>query len=126
MDIADLLSLEGIVANLKATSKKQVFQELAARAATLSGADPRHIFDVLLERERLGTTGIGRGIAIPHSKVTGIETLYGCSRASSTRSTLRRSTSSRSISCSCCSHRNRRVPSTSRFSPGYRACCATR
>lgn len=77
MDIADLLSLEGIVANLKATSKKQVFQELAARAATLSGADPRHIFDVLLERERLGTTGIGRGIAIPHSKVTGIETLYG-------------------------------------------------
>ena len=77
MDIADLLSLEGIVANLKATSKKQVFQELAARAATLSGAGPRHIFDVLLERERLGTTGIGRGIAIPHSKVTGIETLYG-------------------------------------------------
>ena len=77
MDTGDLLSLDGIVANLKATSKKQVFQELATRAAALSGGDSRHIFDVLLERERLGTTGIGRGIAIPHGKLTGIDRLYG-------------------------------------------------
>ncbi|TWB22757.1 phosphotransferase IIA-like nitrogen-regulatory protein PtsN [Nitrospirillum viridazoti] len=67
--MVELLRPDGIVANLKASSKKQVLQELAKRAADLTGQHERAIFDVLLERERLGTTGVGRGIAIPHGKL---------------------------------------------------------
>ncbi|TWB41790.1 phosphotransferase IIA-like nitrogen-regulatory protein PtsN [Nitrospirillum pindoramense] len=67
--MVELLRPDGIVANLKASSKKQVLQEMAKRAADLTGQHERAIFDVLLERERLGTTGVGRGIAIPHGKL---------------------------------------------------------
>lgn len=77
MDIADLISLEGVVPNLRATSKKQALQELARRAAELTGLHERAIFDVLLERERLGTTGVGNGIAIPHGKLPTLDRLYG-------------------------------------------------
>jgi len=77
MDIADLLSLEGTIPSLKVTSKKQALQELAKRAADLCGQPERAIFDVLLERERLGTTGVGNGIAIPHGKLPDLERLYG-------------------------------------------------
>ncbi len=77
MDIADLISLEGVVPNLRATSKKQALQELARRAAELTGLHERAIFDVLLERERLGTTGVGNGIAIPHGKLANLDRLYG-------------------------------------------------
>jgi PTS system nitrogen regulatory IIA component len=77
MEIADLLSPESVIANLKVTSKKQALQELAAKAAELTKLHERTIFDVLLERERLGTTGIGNGIAIPHGKLSQLETLHG-------------------------------------------------
>jgi len=77
MDIVNLLSPEGVIPNLHATSKKQALQELAKHAATLTGLHERTIFDVLLERERLGTTGVGNGIAIPHGKLPGIDRLYG-------------------------------------------------
>lgn len=77
MEITELVSLEGIVANLKVTSKKQALQELAKRAAMLTGLGERAIFDVLLERERLGTTGVGNGVAIPHGKLPELERLYG-------------------------------------------------
>src|SRR5688500_6468097 len=66
MEISDLLRPEGVIANLRATSKKQALQELARKAAELTHEHERAIFDVLLERERLGTTGVGAGIAIPH------------------------------------------------------------
>ncbi|HEX7007299.1 MAG TPA: PTS IIA-like nitrogen regulatory protein PtsN [Alphaproteobacteria bacterium] len=77
MEVADLLSPDGVIPNLRVTSKKQALQELARRAAELSGASERAIFDVLLERERLGTTGVGNGIAIPHGKLPGLTRLYG-------------------------------------------------
>ncbi len=77
MEIADLLNLQGTVANLKVTSKKQALLELAKRAAEICGGDDRLIFDVLLERERLGTTGVGNGIAIPHGKLPGLDRLHG-------------------------------------------------
>lgn len=77
MDIVNLLSPEGVIPNLHATSKKQALQELAKHAASLTGLHERTIFDVLLERERLGTTGVGNGIAIPHGKLPGIDRLYG-------------------------------------------------
>jgi PTS system nitrogen regulatory IIA component len=77
MEIADLLTRDSVLAAVRATSKKQALQELARRAAELTGLHERTIFDVLLERERLGTTGVGRGIAIPHGKLPDLERLYG-------------------------------------------------
>lgn len=77
MEVFELLSADGVVANLKANSKKQALQELAQRAARLTGLHERQIFDTLLERERLGTTGVGNGIAIPHGRLAGLPKLYG-------------------------------------------------
>jgi len=77
MEISDILSLQGVLANLKVGSKKQLLQELAAVAAKETGIHERTIFDVLLERERLGSTGVGKGIAIPHGKLSDIDRLYG-------------------------------------------------
>jgi PTS system nitrogen regulatory IIA component len=77
MELIDLLDTDGIVANLRATSKKQALQELARRAAVVTKIDERKIFDVLMDRERLGTTGVGSGIAIPHGKLPELTRLYG-------------------------------------------------
>jgi nitrogen PTS system EIIA component len=77
MEISDLLEPRGVVASLRAANKKQVLQEIARRAAEITGENERAIFDVLLERERLGTTGVGSGIAIPHGKLPGLRRLHG-------------------------------------------------
>jgi PTS system nitrogen regulatory IIA component len=77
MEIADLIGPNSVIADLRATSKKQALQELAERAASVTGLHERQIFDVLLERERLGTTGVGNGIAIPHGKLAGLKKLHG-------------------------------------------------
>ena len=77
MEICNLLSTESIVSIVRASSKKQALQELAVHASKISGQNDRAIFDILLERERLGTTGIGRGIAIPHGKLPELNRLYG-------------------------------------------------
>ena len=77
MEISDLISVESVEANLRATSKKQALQELSKRAADITGQHERGIFDVLMERERLGTTGVGNGIAIPHGKLATVDRLYG-------------------------------------------------
>lgn len=73
----DILTPDGIIAGLRVTSKKQALLELAKRAAEVTGQHERAIFDVLLERERLGTTGVGRGIAIPHGKLPNLDRVYG-------------------------------------------------
>jgi len=77
MEISDLLEPRAVVPSLRAANKKQLLQEIARRAAELTGEAERAIFDVLLERERLGTTGVGSGIAIPHGKLPGLQRLYG-------------------------------------------------
>lgn len=78
MEIHDLIeSSDGVIANLRAGSKKQALQDLAKRASDLAGENERAIFDVLMDRERLGTTGVGNGIAIPHGKMAGLGKLYG-------------------------------------------------
>jgi nitrogen PTS system EIIA component len=76
MDIADLLTPAGVVANLRVANKRQALQELAKRAAQLTGKHERAIFEVLLERERLGTTGIGQGTAVPHGRMPDLPQLY--------------------------------------------------
>lgn len=68
MDLGDLITREGIIPSLRANTKKQALQELSARASEITGLPARDIFDTLLQRERLGSTGLGRGIAIPHVK----------------------------------------------------------
>ena len=77
MEIADLITPRSVVAQLRAASKRQAIQELAKRASVMTGIHERTIFDVLIERERLGTTGIGMGIGIPHGKLPGLTRLYG-------------------------------------------------
>src|SRR5262245_37810328 len=76
MEIDQLLKPDGVIAHLRAANKKQALQELARRAAEATGLHERAIFEVLLERERLGSTGVGNGIAIPHGKLPGLERLY--------------------------------------------------
>jgi PTS system nitrogen regulatory IIA component len=77
MALLDFLTPEAIAPSLKASSKKQALQELAAQASRLVGRDGREIFDTLLQRERLGSTGIGDGIAIPHGKLPKFSGLFG-------------------------------------------------
>jgi nitrogen PTS system EIIA component len=77
MPSLDFLSPEAVVPFLRASGKKQVLAELAAHAARLTGLEERMIFEALLQRERLGSTGIGDGIAIPHGKLPGLDRLFG-------------------------------------------------
>jgi PTS system nitrogen regulatory IIA component len=72
MDFSDLLAPGGIFPAFEATSKKQVLLDLSARAAEVTDLDARMIYDTLLQRERLGSTGLGRGIAVPHVKLNGL------------------------------------------------------
>lgn len=72
MDLGDILAPGGIIPSLAAASKKLALQELSARASEITGIDTRTILDALMQRERLGSTGLGRGVAIPHVKLKGI------------------------------------------------------
>lgn len=73
MDLGDLITPQGVIASLKAKTKKQALQDMADKAAGITGIDSRVIFEALLQRERLGSTGIGRGIAIPHGRLPGLQ-----------------------------------------------------
>lgn len=77
MDLSDLLPVEAVLSNLKASSKKQALQEMAAKAAVITARTDREIFDTLLQREKLGSTGVGHGVAIPHGKLQGLQKLVG-------------------------------------------------
>jgi PTS system nitrogen regulatory IIA component len=72
MEITDLLDPSGVIANLRVTSKRQALQELARRAAAITGQDEHRIFETLWEREQLGSTGIGGGTAVPHGRFPGL------------------------------------------------------
>jgi nitrogen PTS system EIIA component len=76
MEIADILQPNGVIANLRAANKRQALQELAKRAAQLAGKPERAVLEVLLERERLGTTGIGHGTAIPHGRMPDLPQIH--------------------------------------------------
>jgi PTS system nitrogen regulatory IIA component len=77
MALADILQPEGIIPALRAQTKKQLLVELAATASKLTGISEREIFDVVLQRERLGSTGVGGGIAIPHGKLKALNKIVG-------------------------------------------------
>ncbi len=76
MLISEYLTPQAILPDLKATSKKQVLQELSTFAGERLDIENRAVFDVLVERERLGTTGFGNGVAIPHGKMPQLKQLH--------------------------------------------------
>jgi PTS system nitrogen regulatory IIA component len=83
MKICDVLQKEAILADLKAQNKKGILEELVAPLAVITNVDQEELVKVLMERERLGSTGIGGGIGIPHGKIKDLESLvlgFGLSR----------------------------------------------
>lgn len=77
MPLLDFLSPQAVLAALRVNGKKQALHELASHSARLTGLEQRVVFETLLQRERLGSTGIGEGIAIPHGKLPGLDRLFG-------------------------------------------------
>ena len=77
MMLTDFVAPNAVVAGLKVNSKKQAIQELAARAAELTGQSEKEILEILLQREKLGSTGVGSGVAIPHGKLPKLGRLFG-------------------------------------------------
>jgi len=77
MDLSDLVTPEAILPSLKANSKKQALQAIAEKASAMTGVAEKDIFDTLLKREKLGSTGVGGGIAIPHGKLANLSRIFG-------------------------------------------------
>ena len=77
MLLTDLVAPNAIIPALRVNSKKQLLQELAAKAAELCGQGERTILETLQQRERLGSTGVGDGVAIPHGKLPKLTKLFG-------------------------------------------------
>lgn len=77
MDIGDLLAPQGVVLRGGASSKRQALHVVAEAAAQALGMDEGRVFDALLEREALGSTGLGSGVAVPHARLSGMERVTG-------------------------------------------------
>ena len=77
MPTPDLVSPSAIIPALKVNGKKQALQEIAAKAAALTGQSERAILEILLQREKLGSTGVGNGVAIPHGKLAKLANVFG-------------------------------------------------
>lgn len=77
MDLHEIVSPASVHVGMNATSKKHLMQEIAQRASDAHGLDARLAFEALLERERLGATGMGRGVAIPHARLEGLTEIVG-------------------------------------------------
>ncbi len=77
MPLSDLVVPNAVIPALKVNSKKQAITELAAKAAALTGQSEREILEILLQREKLGSTGVGNGVAIPHGKLPKLGKLFG-------------------------------------------------
>jgi nitrogen PTS system EIIA component len=77
MPPTDLVAPNAIIPALKVNGKKQALQEIAAKAAALTGQSERTILEILLQRERLGSTGVGNGVAIPHGKLAKLASVFG-------------------------------------------------
>ena len=77
MPLTDLVVPSAIIPALKVNGKKQAMQEIAAKAAELTGQGECEILEILLQREKLGSTGVGNGVAIPHGKLPKLGKLFG-------------------------------------------------
>jgi PTS system nitrogen regulatory IIA component len=77
MHLGDLISPEAVIPSLKCKNKKQLITELSAQASRLAGLQEHDVFDALWQREQLGSTGLGHGVAIPHGKLGGLKQIVG-------------------------------------------------
>ena len=77
MSLSEILSPQAVLPLVKAQSKKHLLQEMSQALGTVVGVDHRIIFETLLTREKLGSTGLGQGIAIPHGRLPSIGKVYG-------------------------------------------------
>jgi PTS system nitrogen regulatory IIA component len=77
MPLTDLIAPDAVIPALQASGKKQALQELSAKAAELTGQSEHTIYEILLQREKLGSTAVGNGIAIPHGKLAKLDHLFG-------------------------------------------------
>ena len=77
MPLTDLVTPNAVIPALKVNGKKQALQEIAAKAAALTGQSDKAILEILLQREKLGSTGVGNGVAIPHGKLGKLGKVFG-------------------------------------------------
>src|ERR1700739_4218807 len=77
MDIADFTSPQDVTINLRVANKTQALRELAKRAAASVGIEEQVTLEALNERERLGSTGIGKKVALPHARIKGLGRIHG-------------------------------------------------
>jgi nitrogen PTS system EIIA component len=77
IDMAELITPQRTILGMRGGSKRQVLQNLAELAGDATGLDQGHILEALMQRERLGTTGLGDGIAIPHARIAELASLTG-------------------------------------------------
>jgi PTS system nitrogen regulatory IIA component len=124
MLLTDLVAPNAIIPALRVNSKKQILQELTAKAAELSGQSERTILEILQQREKLGSTGVGNGIAIPHGKLPKLSKLFGLFAR------LERPVDFEALDGQpvdlvfCCSRRKPPVPIISKRWRELHACCA--
>lgn len=76
MKITEILKTANVFLDVAASSKKQLLEKIAEHAASVVKCEEQVIFDALVERERLGTTGVGKGVAIPHARLAGLSELF--------------------------------------------------
>lgn len=77
MNVADIISKNAVLDNVQASNKRELIQSLAEKMASLCGLDERTIFDAVWERENLGSTGYGEGVAFPHARIEGLNKVCG-------------------------------------------------
>lgn len=77
MELGDFLSQDAVITDIKASSKKQVLQAISEVAGELTSLPARQIFDTIIQREKLGSTGVGNGVAIPHGKFEKYDRITG-------------------------------------------------
>ena len=124
MELKDIVEPEAVFSRLNATSKKHLLQELAQRAEDILGVKARVAFEAMLERERLGATGMGNGVAIPHARIAGLKgELQESSQRFRSRLSLKRWMMSLWIWCLRCWRQRMPAPTISGRWPGCRAAC---
>lgn len=77
MRLSEIMSANSVVLSLKSNNKRQLLQELAQKASEITGINDRTIFDTILERENLGSTGFGGGTALPHGRLSELDKVCG-------------------------------------------------
>ncbi len=77
MELSQIIGVDAVRAPLKAMSKKRLLQDLSDMAETVYGLPPAAVYRALMDREALGPTGVGRGVAIPHARLPGVPNVVG-------------------------------------------------